>query len=113
MDKTKKTILIIAYILTAIGAINWGLTTVGTNLVSDYLPRGMQKITFFLIGLAGIITLISSIRWAMKDSSEFYYISELDNSQENCEKYGSRTYCGKELERLKQMEDWAIKNIDN
>ena len=68
MDKTKKTILIIAAILTAIGAINWGLTTVGTNLVSDFLPKGIQRFTFFLIGIAGIITLISSIKWAtMKD----------------------------------------------
>jgi len=67
MNKTKKTILIIAAILTAIGAINWGLTTVGTNLVSDFLPKGMQKFTFFLIGVAGIITLLSSIKWAMKD----------------------------------------------
>ncbi len=68
MDKTKKTILIIAQILTAIGAINWGLTTVGTNLVSDFLPKGIQRITFFLIGIAGIITLFSAIKWAtMKD----------------------------------------------
>ncbi len=82
MDKTKKTILIIAAILTAIGAINWGLTTVGTNLVSDYLPRGMQKFTFFLIGLAGIVTLISSIRWAtMKDKKdqEYYYYHKYDD----------------------------------
>ena len=67
MDKTKKTIIIIAVILTAIGAINWGLTTIGTNLVSDFLPKGIQRITFFLIGIAGIITLFSAIRWAMKD----------------------------------------------
>ena len=67
MDKTKKTILIIAAILTAIGAINWGLTTIGTNLVSDFLPRGIQRITFFLIGIAGVITLFSAIKWAMKD----------------------------------------------
>ncbi len=66
MDKTKKTIIIIAIILTSIGAINWGLTTIGTNLVSDFLPRGIQRFTFFLIGVAGIITLFSSIKWAMK-----------------------------------------------
>jgi uncharacterized membrane protein YuzA (DUF378 family) len=82
LDKTKKTILIISMILTAIGAINWGLTTVGTNLVSDYFPKGMQKITFFLIGLAGIITLIATIKWAMMKNAE--------NFRNNCTSCGSK-----------------------
>ena len=58
----KKIIITIAFILTAIGAINWGLTTIGTNLVSDIMPRGAQKIIFALIGLSGIIVLYTRIQ---------------------------------------------------
>ncbi len=73
----KKLIFTIAFILTAIGAINWGLTTVGTNLVSDLLPRGMQKAVFALIGLSGILVLYKMIAKMMKKDKKDDKIKKL------------------------------------
>jgi uncharacterized membrane protein YuzA (DUF378 family) len=78
--ETKNIIITLAYILTAIGAINWGLTTIGTNLVSDLLPRGMQKIIFAIIGLSGIIVLYKMIQKIMMKK---------DKKDEKTEKFAS------------------------
>lgn len=83
--ETKKIILTLAYILTAIGAINWGLTTIGTNLVSDILPRGMQKIIFAIIGLSGIIVLYKMIQKMMKKEKK----DKKDEKTEKTEKFAS------------------------
>ncbi len=59
--ETMKIIKIVALILTAIGAINWGLTVMGTNLVTDVLPKGLHKIIFGLVGLSGLLVLYFEI----------------------------------------------------
>jgi len=59
---------LVAGILAAIGALNWGLTGVfDFNLVDKLfgkLPL-LEKGTYGLIGVAGLLCLIYQIRWAM------------------------------------------------
>ena len=69
--QTKKIILITAGIITALSAINWGLTTLNFNLINDFFPYSSHTIIFFIIGIAGILTLISTIKWAMKNDEQF------------------------------------------
>jgi uncharacterized membrane protein YuzA (DUF378 family) len=75
-----KTIIITALILTAIGAINWGLTVAGTNLVSDLMPKGLHKILFALIGVAGLITLYYTIQHFMMKKEEEKSLSSSSSS---------------------------------
>jgi uncharacterized membrane protein YuzA (DUF378 family) len=50
-----------ALILAAIGAINWGLTELGFNLVSaifDSWAPIIATIVYYLVGISGLVVLI-------------------------------------------------------
>mgnify|MGYP006295962679 CR=1 FL=1 len=49
-----------AMVLTAIGAINWGLTALGWNAVQNLLGWGgdlLVTIVYYIVALAGLYTL--------------------------------------------------------
>lgn len=57
----------ICYFLVIVGAINWGLVGLfGFNLVTFIFSEGslMEKITYITIGVAAIISLILTVRYA-------------------------------------------------
>jgi len=50
-----------AYILAAIGALNWGLTELGFNLVSvifDSWAPVLATIVYYVVGISGLYVLI-------------------------------------------------------
>lgn len=60
MYKMKKSVLDwVALVLVIIGAINWGLTGLGYNLVNIILGSipMLEKIVYILVGLAGLYTI--------------------------------------------------------
>jgi len=51
----------LALILAAIGAINWGLTELGFNLVAEIFDSWapvIASIIYYLVGISGIIVLV-------------------------------------------------------
>ena len=55
----------VAFILAAIGAINWGLTTLGWNavhsLIATWSPT-LALIVYYLVALSGIWVLVEAFR---------------------------------------------------
>lgn len=67
MANSMHILYLVAGILAAIGAINWGSTAVLNFNVVDKLFKGspsVEKAIYALIGIAGIIALIGEIKWA-------------------------------------------------
>lgn len=55
----------IALVLAAIGAINWGLTELGWNLVDSLIGSWstiLASIIYYLVGLCGIYALIKAFK---------------------------------------------------
>jgi uncharacterized membrane protein YuzA (DUF378 family) len=54
-----KMLHMVAFLLTAIGAINWGLTALGLNLVNMILGGmpGLETIVYLLVGASGVYVL--------------------------------------------------------
>jgi uncharacterized membrane protein YuzA (DUF378 family) len=54
-----KNLHMVAFLLTAIGAINWGLTALGFNLVNMLLGSmpGLETIVYLLVGASGVYIL--------------------------------------------------------
>lgn len=76
-DKTQskfmKTIITSSIIIAALGAINWGTISLGYNVVASVITNSkIRKVFYIIVGIAGIITLIHTIRKAMGGESEFY-----------------------------------------
>lgn len=53
-----------ALVLAAIGAINWGLTELGFNLVNLILGSvgWLEALVYYLVGLSGIYALIEAFK---------------------------------------------------
>lgn len=51
----------VAFLLTAVGAINWGLTALGYNLVNMLLGGmpGLESIVYLLVGASGVYVLMT------------------------------------------------------
>lgn len=56
-----KMLHMVAFLLTAIGAINWGLTALGYNLVNMLLGGmpGLESIVYLLVGASGVYVLMT------------------------------------------------------
>ena len=60
---------IASWVLTTIGALNWGLVgAFNYNVVSMLLGVGSMptRIVYVLVGLAGVWSLVHMIKWARK-----------------------------------------------
>jgi uncharacterized membrane protein YuzA (DUF378 family) len=66
ISNKEKYTYIIAIIIASIGAINWGLTLIHINLVSVIPSRVVRKLIYFIISIAGFISLFSAIKWYLK-----------------------------------------------
>ena len=60
-------VCLISAILAAIGAINWLTTAYGLNLVEKLTSNNntFMKVIYTLVGLAGLITLVCQVKWAL------------------------------------------------
>jgi uncharacterized membrane protein YuzA (DUF378 family) len=56
-----KMLHMVAFLLTAFGAINWGLTALGYNLVNMLLGGmpGLESIVYLLVGASGVYVLMT------------------------------------------------------
>ncbi|HVT74838.1 MAG TPA: DUF378 domain-containing protein [Candidatus Paceibacterota bacterium] len=56
-----KALHMIAFILVVVGAVNWGLTALGWNLVNMILGSwpAVEKIVYILVGLSGLLVLFT------------------------------------------------------
>lgn len=56
-----KQLHIVAFLLTVIGAINWGLTALGLNVVHMLLGSWMtlEYLTYLLVGVSGVYILVT------------------------------------------------------
>jgi uncharacterized membrane protein YuzA (DUF378 family) len=56
-----KMLHMVAFLLTAVGAINWGLTALGYNLVNMLLGGmpGLESIVYLLVGASGVYVLMT------------------------------------------------------
>lgn len=54
-----KMLHMVAFVLTCVGAINWGLTALGYNLVNMLLGGmpGLETIVYLLVGASGVYLL--------------------------------------------------------
>ena len=66
ISNKEKYTYIIAIIIASIGAINWGLTLIHINLVSAIPSRLVRKLIYFIISIAGFISLFSAVKWYLK-----------------------------------------------
>jgi uncharacterized membrane protein YuzA (DUF378 family) len=72
-SKLMKTICVTAYIIAALGAINWGTISFGKNVAASVITNSKaRKVFYAIVGIAGVIALICAIKWAMKDENEYY-----------------------------------------
>ncbi len=72
-SKFMKIVITSSIIIAALGAINWGTISLGYNVVASVFTNSkLRKIFYIIVGIAGVITLIYSIRKAMSGESEFY-----------------------------------------
>ena len=58
-----------SWVLTTIGALNWGLVgALNWNLVDALLGAGsmLSRVVYVLVGLGGLWSLVHMIKWAMK-----------------------------------------------
>jgi uncharacterized membrane protein YuzA (DUF378 family) len=70
MTHLPNAVVLVAGLIAAIGALNWGLTGVlNFNLVEKLLGGvpAVEKVAYGLVGIAGLVSLISFIQWAMSD----------------------------------------------
>jgi len=54
-----------AMVLSAIGAINWGLATMGWNAVDKLIGSwsgGLAMVVYYLVALCGIYALVAAIK---------------------------------------------------
>lgn len=60
-DLDMKMLHMAAFLLTAIGAINWGLTALGFNVVNMLLGSmtGLETIVYLLVGASGVYILVT------------------------------------------------------
>lgn len=73
LSKTMKTVFVVSGIIAALGAINWGTISIGSNIASTLITNNKaRKVIYAIIGIAGLITLYSMIKWAMKSNEENY-----------------------------------------
>ena len=64
--KTYKVLMLIAMVVAAIGAINWGAFAFGHNLVEKVVPMKAQKGFYIFVAICGVAVLFKAGRWAMK-----------------------------------------------
>jgi uncharacterized membrane protein YuzA (DUF378 family) len=64
--KTYKVFMLIAMVVAAIGAINWGTYAYGHNLVEKIVPSKAQKAFYVFVAICGVAVLFKAGRWAMK-----------------------------------------------
>jgi len=58
MAKEMNALDLTAWVLTTVGALNWGLVGgFNFNLVGNILPSMIAKIVYILVGVAGLISL--------------------------------------------------------
>lgn len=59
----KSVVDVIALILVIVGALNWGLVSLGYNLVESLLGVGVvAKVVYGLVGLAGLWTIYFAVK---------------------------------------------------
>jgi uncharacterized membrane protein YuzA (DUF378 family) len=76
-SKLIKTICVIATIIAALGAINWGTISFGTNIAASVITNSKARKVFYgIVGIAGVITLVCAIKWAMKKEYFSYGIAD-------------------------------------
>lgn len=69
MAENMKALDIAAWVLTTVGALNWGLVgAVNINVVDMLLGAGsmLARIVYVLVGLGGLLSLIHMIKWSRK-----------------------------------------------
>lgn len=56
-----KMLHMVAFVLVAVGAINWGLDALGFNVVNLLLGTGtsLSKLVYLLVGAAGVYILVT------------------------------------------------------
>ena len=64
--KTYKVIMLIAMVVAAIGAINWGTTAYGHNLVEKVVPSKARTAFYMFVAICGVAVLFKAGRYAMK-----------------------------------------------
>jgi uncharacterized membrane protein YuzA (DUF378 family) len=70
LSKNEKRFYVAAVIIASIGAINWGLSIMGVNLLSVIPNRTARMAIYGIIGIAGVFAFCSALRWASKKDSE-------------------------------------------
>jgi uncharacterized membrane protein YuzA (DUF378 family) len=70
LSKNEKRFYVAAVIIASIGAINWGLSIMGVNLLSVVPNRSTRMAIYGIIGIAGVFAFYSALRWASKKDSE-------------------------------------------
>ena len=81
MSKVQKFFIILVNVIAAIGAINWGLTAQGKNLIPTLFPGKPQLMNkvYYGIAVAGVLALFYSIKWAFSRSERFRRHKECKN----------------------------------
>jgi uncharacterized membrane protein YuzA (DUF378 family) len=61
IDMNMKMLHMVAFVLAMIGAINWGLTALGFNLVNMILGGmpGLEMVVYLLVGASGVYILLT------------------------------------------------------
>ena len=55
-----KELHMVTFLLTVVGALNWGLVGIGTgDLVTRFLGEGTANVIFILVGLAAILEIVT------------------------------------------------------
>ena len=69
-----KHLMILATILAAVGAINWGAVAYGRNLVEEVITnKDLVKYVYIAVGVSGIIVLLGLVRkMTMQKKKEQY-----------------------------------------
>ncbi len=69
MGENMKALDIASWVLTTVGALNWGLVgALNWNLVDALLGAGsmLARVVYVLVGLGGLLSLIHMIKWCKK-----------------------------------------------
>ncbi len=109
-SKLMKIICVTAYIIAALGAINWGTISFGKNIAASVITNAKaRKVFYAIVGIAGVIALICAIKWAMKkDTNEYfsaYYGQNGDGNINYLDTYVSVGRGGASYARLQEMYD--------
>lgn len=55
-----KSLHMVAFVLVVVGALNWGLTALGYNVVEMVLGMGtLSKLVYLLVGASGVYLLVT------------------------------------------------------